>query len=872
MKKFSLLLLVLVGWLSHPAQAQPLSLKSFSDGITNLVNLNGTLIFSAHDGPTGMELWKSDGTAAGTVLLKDINPGAASSSPAYLTVVGNTVFFAATDGSTGVELWKTDGTAAGTTLVKDIRPGGYGSSPVWLTPMNGTLFFRADNGTNGTELWKTDGTEAGTVMVRDINSGPDHSDPQYLTPINGTLFFKATTYYYGAELWKTDGTSMGTVMVKDINPGSNGSSLNYLTNANGTLYFTATLSDTGSEPWKSDGTEAGTVMVKDVNPGWPSSEPSFYTYLNGFVCFKAYENTYGTELWKTNGSPYATSLLKDVLPGASGEANGIPGFMTVVNNQIFFTANTFGKGRELWKTDNTPDGTVLVKDMNPGQESSDASNFTEFGGVLYMSARTADHGVELWKSNGTEAGTTLVADINPGAADSAPYNLTPVNGVLYFAATGPDGMKQLFRLNPCVNPPAPNLTSGGQTTVTVNQNAPAVVLSAPNCSGTLNWTGPDNTSGSGNITVPASFSGTYVYTATCNVAGCVSPASSATVIVQPIISTPDPGDTPGPVGGNFEGYLDKVECGTFRGWVWDRDKPNTALKLEFFANGQSIGTTDANIFRQDLKEAGKGNGVHAYSFPTPENLKNGQTYSISAKVYNSNYTLKWAPKDLVCTGSSPEPDPTPGPDPGDDTPGPVGGNFEGYLDKVECGTIRGWVWDKDKPTTALKLEFFANGQSIGTADANIFRQDLKEAGKGNGVHAYSFPTPASLKNGQTYSISAKVYNSNYTLKWAPKTLSCPGSSRMATESAEAQKPLEVVVRGNPIPQDELEVEVRGAEGQPLHLLLTDGQGRIVAERHLNQPTNRELLRFSVSGTAPGMLFLRVANFRQAQTIKLLKVK
>ena len=64
--------------------------------------MNGTLFFTANDATTGRELWKSDGTAAGTVLVKDINPGSDSSGPSYLTNVNGTLFFTADDG-TGVE-------------------------------------------------------------------------------------------------------------------------------------------------------------------------------------------------------------------------------------------------------------------------------------------------------------------------------------------------------------------------------------------------------------------------------------------------------------------------------------------------------------------------------------------------------------------------------------------------------------------------------------------------------------------------------------------------------------------------------------------------------------------------------------------------
>ena len=98
---------------------------------------------------TAQELWKSDGTAAGTVLVKDINPGSASSEPSNLTNVNGTLFFTADDGAHGIELWKSDGTAAGTVLVKDINPGSAGSDPPRLTNVNGTLFFSANDGTHG---------------------------------------------------------------------------------------------------------------------------------------------------------------------------------------------------------------------------------------------------------------------------------------------------------------------------------------------------------------------------------------------------------------------------------------------------------------------------------------------------------------------------------------------------------------------------------------------------------------------------------------------------------------------------------------------------------------------------------------------------
>jgi ELWxxDGT repeat protein len=105
---------------------------------SNLTNVNGMLYFQAYSRQTGRELWKSNGTAAGTVLIKDINPGIGNSDSFNFTNVNGTLYFVANNGTQGHELWKSNGTAAGTVLVKDIVPGSSGSSPYNLTNVNGT--------------------------------------------------------------------------------------------------------------------------------------------------------------------------------------------------------------------------------------------------------------------------------------------------------------------------------------------------------------------------------------------------------------------------------------------------------------------------------------------------------------------------------------------------------------------------------------------------------------------------------------------------------------------------------------------------------------------------------------------------------------
>ena len=101
-------------------------------------------------------------------LIRDINPGAATSNICYLTAIGNLLYFGANNGINGMELWKSDGTEAGTVLLKDINPGAGSCSIGYLTNVNGTLFFVANDGSTGSELWKSDGTAAGTLLVKNI--------------------------------------------------------------------------------------------------------------------------------------------------------------------------------------------------------------------------------------------------------------------------------------------------------------------------------------------------------------------------------------------------------------------------------------------------------------------------------------------------------------------------------------------------------------------------------------------------------------------------------------------------------------------------------------------------------------------------------
>ena len=188
-----------------------------------LVEFSGDLFYSARSDEGGRELWSFDGTTASEI--KDLWTGTFSGSPEFLTECNGELFFSASSGTsqgtiTGRELFKSDGTGAGTVLVKEIRNGVEGSDVRNLVCVGTTLFFSADDGINGAELWSSDGTSLGTSMVANINTSGS-SNPQYLTSYNSKVVFAADNGVEGVELWESSGT--GASIVQDVRKGSGSS-------------------------------------------------------------------------------------------------------------------------------------------------------------------------------------------------------------------------------------------------------------------------------------------------------------------------------------------------------------------------------------------------------------------------------------------------------------------------------------------------------------------------------------------------------------------------------------------------------------------------------------------------------------------------
>lgn len=409
-------------------------------------------------------------------LVADIRPGAQGSilqttssvgpKADAVIVAGDVALFVADDGVHGLELWRTDGTAAGTFLVHDIRKGPSGSFPAALFAVGGVAFFSADDGLHGRELWRTDGTPGGTSLVANIatDSGdpadPDtlSSDPRTLAAVDGQVFFTATRPDAGTELWVSDGTPAGTRMVIDLAPGQ-ASGLSTFHQAavpfGGGLLFAGDDGLRGRELWRTDGSAAGTVPVADVRVGPGGSNPTELTPVGGFVLFAADDGAAGTELWRTDGID--TFLVNNIaLDGSDVPTSSFPTGLTRFGDRVVFAADDGVHGREVWVSDGTAVGTALVKDIDESSSGgvpsgSFPARFTvgpagDRGvAVVYFTAFTAVTGTELWRTDGSVAGTALVRDVAPGSAGSRPEGLLVAGGTLVFSAERVAGERTLWQ-------------------------------------------------------------------------------------------------------------------------------------------------------------------------------------------------------------------------------------------------------------------------------------------------------------------------------------------------------------------------------------------------------------------------------------------
>lgn len=507
-----------------------------------VTGIGNRLYFSAFDEVHGDELWSSDGTVAGTALVKDLDTNheglsfwqfipvdqrlyftsftgdiffgsteklwmsANSTTPAvpleeppgfsgqytsyHLQQVGNSLFIS-TYGAGNTALWKHEGPTNTPVLIKRFSGGG----PTSGVAVNNQLFFLASDDAQlaaTDDLWRSDGTITGTVKLFD--AADTNLAPNPRLAFQGKLL--ATR---DSELWFFDGTAAGTT---HFTPDGLQGSISRVSATPDLFYFTAIqnvdIFSTITTLWRSDGTPQGTYqLLFDTPPAYLSElmptgnalyvltfsyggngqlwhyagvgqqvtrlvelTPMYY-YVNfrwltpvaGQLFFTADDGIHGPELWKSDGTPEGTVLLKDIIPIELADTpSAYPGPLFAFSDRVYFSINDGTHGQELWRSDGTDAGTQLLKDINPGSASSSPDTFMGRTGRFFFSADDGVHGRELWQSDGTDGGTQLLTDLYPGTASAEPYNQLINDNILYFTGdNGADG-RQLFSLQTTVLP------------------------------------------------------------------------------------------------------------------------------------------------------------------------------------------------------------------------------------------------------------------------------------------------------------------------------------------------------------------------------------------------------------------------------------
>jgi ELWxxDGT repeat protein len=385
----------------------------------------------------GDRLWKSDGTSSGTSMLGNVGASFGSGSTSF-EVVGGRLFFEGSDPSTGVELWVTDGTSPGTNLVADLSPGPAPSGLSHFNDLGGTLvFFSQEQG-----LMKSDGTGNGTTVVTPLKVDTSDSDPQILGETGGKLLFAVPDSVFGSpQLWSSDGTDPGTSLLATV-PGL-GFGIDFMFSAVKTpslTFFLNRATSGGTELWKTDGTSAGTALVADNLPPFPipsppSPNPPVVAVLGNSVFFPAIDAEHGTELWKSDGTSAGTVLVKDLVPGPV--SSGIDQ-LTRSGDGVFFTAtNPVDATTVLWRTDGTADGTSVLRSFG-GFVPERLSDLQ--GTLLFFVRVPGSH--ELWRTDGTPGGTTFLRSF-PSVSTTVPGAVA--GGLLFFGWRDSLGSAQLWR-------------------------------------------------------------------------------------------------------------------------------------------------------------------------------------------------------------------------------------------------------------------------------------------------------------------------------------------------------------------------------------------------------------------------------------------
>ncbi len=421
-----------------PSGTSPLtgSFQSFGEEAVEMVvpgssPANGLFYFVGNSPDAGMEIWRSDGTAAGTFLVKDLYEGPAGSYPHSLAAWGGRLYFLAEDHEEGAEtgrfgLWSTDGTAQGTRFLHEVGEAEGSDSRVLATPSH--LFFTS--GEEGEDLWTTDGTPEGPRLLHDFEpqlcpgGHPRDCPTPYvnsLVAVGDTVYFFLPGADHESELWESDGTVGGTrpfpVFLAGASP-----ALETFHRSEGRWVFLAEQAGSGSIWTAGDQLSDAEPLTGCEGGSCPGVQGLFFEGPDpGHLLFASQDPAHGNELWITDGTAAGTRRLSDACPGA---CNGIRDYLSPVlgssQGRTWFLAYPSPAAEhsdtELWVTDGTPGGTRRAAGHVEALGFLDGTAYFGVAGAGGLGGYTS----ELWAADGSSASARRVTILRRSAPGSFP--------------------------------------------------------------------------------------------------------------------------------------------------------------------------------------------------------------------------------------------------------------------------------------------------------------------------------------------------------------------------------------------------------------------------------------------------------------------
>lgn len=433
---------------SHAAQLLTTITAPYPGLITRSNPLTGSLhglsLLTLEDPFHGGEPWITDGTPAGTRLLRDIWPGPMHSYTNVFLRLGDVSVFPASDGVAGRELWRTDGTAAGTYMLADIAPG----PQTYETPgdahaaasLDGVLYFGANDTFTGTEVWRTDGTREGTYLFADLEPGYAGSNADHFIATSTHVFFSRQN---PGETWVTDGTPAGTRKLADVQIGSGCMVAE-------DAVFCPGRDHRGTELWHASGDGSDLRMVANLNTGGAvssdgDSDPHLLVRRGDAILFTAQTPVVpGTGSGSANDHKlFSVDLAGNTVTELLNFHSLNIGKIIALPRGVMFSISAgpnVGDRPQLWITDGTPAGTQpLGRDglyySNIGEEGDFKVAYGPDGEAYFHGRFPGAPGVpqpdKIWRTDATREGTYVFADLN---TISQEYEIAWLDGRVYFDA------------------------------------------------------------------------------------------------------------------------------------------------------------------------------------------------------------------------------------------------------------------------------------------------------------------------------------------------------------------------------------------------------------------------------------------------------